>query len=200
MEKNGASLAIPGYDMNRGRFAHFFESACALVRGIWTALAAGAVLVALAGPGFAARTYPTPEIDAIERIDARGEVAYVMRGELGDSGSHVGLALVCEVPGPDRIEVTAFFGSFLADRRRVQLAVRGAQGAAERFGPMVSGGPESGFHSPRLTDREDVRRFVAIALRPGSLISNGYRSFWNRASEARNRTVREDFLACLARR
>ena len=39
MERNGGSLTIPVSGMNRGRFAHFFESACALVRGMeWLAV------------------------------------------------------------------------------------------------------------------------------------------------------------------
>ena len=38
MEKNGRVVARPGYGMNRSRLAHFFESACALVRGMeWLA-------------------------------------------------------------------------------------------------------------------------------------------------------------------
>ena len=38
MEKNGRVVTIPGYGMNRSRLAHFFESACALVRGMeWLA-------------------------------------------------------------------------------------------------------------------------------------------------------------------
>ena len=61
----------------------------------------------------------------------------------------------------------------------------------------MSGGPESGFHSPRVVDPGEAARFVDVALRAGALISNGYRSFWNRVGEIRNREVREAFIACL---
>ena len=78
----------------------------------------------------------------------------------------------------------------------LQFAVQDAGGQVERFGPVFRAGPESGFHSPRLVDWPEVERFVRIALRPGSLVSNGHRSFQNRASESDNRRVLDDFLAC----
>lgn len=62
---------------------------------------------------------------------------------------------------------------------------------------MIAAGPESEFHSPQLRDPHEAVRFVSVALQPGALISNGYRSFWNRASAARNRQVRGEFLACV---
>ena len=45
----------------------------------------------------------------------------------------------------------------------------------------------------------EAERFAGAALRPGALVSNGYRSFRNRTSETRNREVREAFIACLER-
>ena len=120
-----------------------------------------------------------------------------MRAELGDSGFFVGLALICRAEDPAHAEATAYFSGFPEDRRPVQLAVRGAEGTAERFGRAVSGGPESGFHSPQVTDLQDLARFVGAALRPDALVSNGYRSFWNRASAARNAEVRGEMLGCL---
>ena len=122
-----------------------------------------------------------------------------MRGELCGSGEHVGLGVICATRGPYGIEATAFFGAFPADRRPVQLAVLGADGTVARFGPVVTAGPESGFHSPRIVDPGEAERFADVALRLGALVSNGYRSFRNRASEARNREVREAFIACLKR-
>ena len=39
MEKDGGNVVIPGYGLNRSRLAHFFESACAVVRGMeWLAV------------------------------------------------------------------------------------------------------------------------------------------------------------------
>ena len=73
--------------------------------------------------------------------------------------------------------------------------MRTAEGTVERFGPVVSGGPESGFQSPRIVDTGEAERFADAAFRPGSLVSNGFRSFLNRAG-----AVREAFLACLKRR
>lgn len=139
-------------------------------------------------------TYSTPEITHVEALDVPGAVAWGMRGELGDSGHYVGLAIVCKTDGSGAAEVTAYFGSFPGERRPVQLVVRGADGAVERFGPVVAGGPQSGFHSPRITDADEAERFMRLALQPGSLISNGWRSFWNRASEAGNREVLAAFL------
>ena len=146
------------------------------------------------GRGDVGKAWPTPEITRIEAFDVSGTVTYAMRGELGDSGEYVGLAIVCRT---DALEVTGFFGSFPGVHHPVQFSVRGANGNVERFGPVVAAGPESGFHSPRLTAFDEVARFVRIALQPGSLVSNGYRSFWNRVSEARNGEVREAFIACV---
>ena len=138
---------------------------------------------------------PTPEIGRIEVREEGGQVGYMMRGEIGDTGYYVGLALVCRMDGTGKAEVTVFFGGFPETRQPVQLAVRDAGGRVERFGPVVRGGPESGFHSPKLT--AEVERFVSVALKPGSLVSNGYRSFWNRVGEAENRRVAESFLGCV---
>lgn len=159
-----------------------------------------AAALALAGAVQAGETYPTPEIVRIDRLDIPGAAAWAMKGRLGGGNITVGLAAVCAVEGPRRIEATAFFGAFPADRRPVQLAVRTAEGTVHRFGPVVYGGPEAGFHSPRIADPGEAARFAAAAFRPGSLISNSFRSFRNRAGEARNRAVREAFLACLKRR
>jgi len=150
----------------------------------------------LQAPVHADTTYPTPEITRIEAFDVPGSVVYGMRGELGDSGHYVGLGVVCKTDGSGATEVTAYFGSFPGKRYPVQLVVRSADGTVERFGPVVAGGPESGFHSPRITDPDKTERFVRLALQPGSLISNGWRSFRNRASEARNREVLTGFLGC----
>ena len=148
--------------------------------------------------GTGAQPWPTPGITQIDSLHAPHAVAYAMRGELGSSGEAVGLGVIYATRGPAAIEVIAFFGAYPADQP-VQFAGRGGDGTVERFGAVEVGGRASGFHSPRLTTPQDADRFVRIALRPGALISNGYRSFWNRASAARNRQVREEFLRCVRR-
>ena len=140
---------------------------------------------------------PTPAIGRIEVRQEGGQVGYMMRGEIGDTGFYVGLALVCRTDGARQAEATVFFAGFPESRQPVQLAVRDAGGRVERFGPVVRGGPESGFHSPRLTAAAELERFVTAALKTGSLVSNGYRSFWNRVGEAENRRVAESFLGCV---
>ena len=155
------------------------------------------LFLALLSVGYADTTYPTPEITRIEPLGAPGARAWVMRGELEGTGHYVGLGIVCREEAPGGVEVTAYFSSFPGKEHPVQLAVRSAGGRGESFGPVVAAGPESGFHSPRLTDPDEAERFLRLALEPGSLVSNGYRSFWNRVSEARNREVLTAFLACV---
>lgn len=162
-------------------------AAVVLIAGAW------------AGAGQAEELWPTPEIATILELGEGDELGYGMRGELGRTGQFVGMALICSIKGVYKVEAIASFLGFPEDRRPLQLAVRGEDGAIERFGPVVSAGPESGFHSPRMVEAGEVARFVNAALRPGALVSNGYRSFWNRVSERRNEAVREAFLACVRR-
>ena len=142
--------------------------------------------------------FHTPEISRFEVVEGAFQVGYVMRGQLGETGHYVGLALACRTDGSGQSEITVFFSGFPHNRQPVQLAVRDAEGRVERFGQPVQAGPESGFHSPKVTGREEVERFIRIALKPGSLVSNGYRSFWNRVSQAENKRVAESFLGCAA--
>lgn len=162
-------------------------------------IAAAASLGYWVSKGFAEDSWPTPEIASIVELGEGDELAYGMRGELGRTGQFVGLALICSMTGVYNVEAVASFLGFPEDRRPLQLVVRGEDGAIERFGPVVSAGPESGFHSPRMVEAGEVTRFVNAALRSGALVSNGYRSFWNRVSERRNEVVREEFLACARR-
>ena len=129
-----------------------------------------------------------------------GALAYAMRGRLGNTNTYLGLSLLCPRSTAKRVEITAYFGGFPADARPVQLAVRDAAGTVEHFGPAVRGSPASGFHSPRVTDPLQALEFVNAALQPGSLVSNGYRSFRNRASRADNERVRNAFIRCLRER
>ena len=164
------------------------------------AILAIALLFVTAPPRTAsAQTHPTPEIAEITEIPAPDTVAYVMRARLGHTNTYVGMSLVCAPGNSPPVEVTAYFGGFPADARPVQLAVGAPRGTVHRFGPVLRGTPRSGFHSPRITDPDDARKFADAALRPGALVSNGYRSFRNRIPEAANRRARAAFLRCLQR-
>lgn len=148
-------------------------------------------------PDPARAQHPTPEIEIIQQIPIPGSVAYGMRARLGATDTYLGLTFLCTLSPPVEIEITAHFGAFPADGRPVQLAIRRSDGQILRFGPVVHAGSRSGFHSPRVTDRRQAERFANAALQPDSLVSNGYRSFWNRGSTRDNRTARLRFLACL---
>lgn len=171
----------------------------ASVKTVAVAVAAAA-LAAGAGGARAEKTWPTPEIAEIVDFGVPGLVARGMRARLGDTDVVVGLGLLCATDGSGEASATAYFGGFPHDRRPVQLAVRAPDGVVHRFGPVARGGREHGFHSPRLVDRAEAERFARTVLRPGALVSNGYRSFWNRATSVANGEAREAFIACLRRR
>ena len=158
------------------------------------AVTAAAFFVLALGAAAAAQQWPTPEIRLIEEVEANGQRAYVMRGELGNTGEHLGLLTVCN---NGQLEVTVFFGSFPPRGTPVQLAVRTVGGNVQRFGPVVRGsGPRSGFHGPQITAPREIARFLDNALVTGALVSNGYRSFWNRLSPAQNRDALARIRSC----
>ena len=138
----------------------------------------------------AGETFPTHAIARIDDIEIPRAADGATKDKLGDTGFAMGLGAVCAAKGPRRMEATAFFGAFPRDRLPVQLAVSAGGGAAERSGTVVRGGPGSGFHRPRIVDPGEAQRLVEPALRPGSLVSNGFRSFRSRAGEGRNRATR----------
>ena len=133
-------------------------------------------------PAGAAAQLPTPEVRRIEAVDG----GYLMRAPFPGGAASDYLAAVFACAENGSLDVGAFFGGFPPDRRPVQLAVRTADGRVHRFGAVVSGGPESGFHSPLIEDRAEALRFASAALTPGALVSNGFRSFWNRAPRSDN--------------
>ena len=49
----------------------------------------------------------------------------------------------------------------------VQAAVRNAVGRIARFGPLVRGSRQSGFHDPEVHDREEVLRLTATVYALG---------------------------------
>lgn len=141
---------------------------------------------------------PTPEVHVIEDVSGENgtEVAFVLRAPLGDGSQMVGIALTC-TKDTGILHAAAHFGSFPADGRPVQLAVRTAAGRIERFGPVVRGGPASGFHSPTIDEPSEALRFANAALSEGALVSNGFQSAWNRASEQSNAAARRRLEECM---
>ena len=162
-------------------------------------LAVLACLASLVAAGAGEAQWPTPEVHEIVVLKEAGTQIYGMRAELGSPVVIVGLALVCDRRESGESLIDVYFGGFPRDRRPVQLAVRTEAGRVERFGGIVAGGRGAGFHSPRLVREDEMLRFMDVSLKAGSLISNGYRSFWNRVSTERNAEVREQFTACLRR-
>ena len=146
----------------------------------WGAIATVAASLAASVTGPLNAQIPTPEVSTWLAIEQTGVTGWALIGE--EIGGHwvPGLAIVCTES--NGAELTAFLGSFPTDRRPVQLAVRTPTGEVERYGPVVRAGPESGFHDPKVTGPTEVLRFARAALRAGSLISNGYNSFWNAAT------------------
>lgn len=156
-----------------------------------------AFLLALVSEGWGHAQWPTPEIYEIVALNEAETQIFAMRAELGSPVVIVGLALICDRRESGESLIDVYFGGFPRDRSPVQLAVRTEEGRVERFGGILRGGRNAGFHSPRLVREDEMLRFVEVSLKAGSLISNGYRSFWNRVSRERNVEVRGQFTACL---
>ncbi len=141
-------------------------------------------LVILAHPSGAAaqpEPAPTPTLGPVQTLDTPdGKVlAVAARTFLGEQV--LGLAIDCETPSRPRL--TVYLGGFPSPAQVLQLAVRRADGAIERFGPVFRAGSESGFHSPQLTG-PDLRRFLAAIRGNGALVSNGFNSYFVRSGAA----------------
>ena len=152
--------------------------------------------LAVAGSAQGAGPVPTPEASTIVKLDIPGTLAWTMKAPLADTGHYVGFSLICSMTVPGELKATAFFGPFPHDRRPLEVAIRTPAGTIERFGPVVTAGPESGFHSLQITNWVSILRFANASLVPSSLISNGYNSFWNRASTSDNLETWKAFRAC----
>lgn len=163
----------------------------------WLAGSLAAAALAWASAAGGERMQPNPEARRIFDFESGAGRAWGMSAEPGGGGVHVGLELVCRTEEPAYAEAKAYFGGWPEGPGRVQLRVRSVDGRTVRFGRAVSGSPEWEFHIARVTDLRDLERFVKAALRQGALVSNGYRAFWNRASEARNAEVRGAMLDCV---
>lgn len=164
----------------------------------WLAGGLAAAALVWAGAAGGERMDPTPGAWRIFEFETGVGRVWAMSAELGAGGFHVGLELVCRTEEPAYAEAIAYFGGWPEDRRPVRLEVQSPDGITTAwFGRAVLREPEWEFHIPRLTDLRDLERFVKAALRPGALVSNGYRAFRNRVSETRNAEVRRAMLDCV---
>ena len=169
----------------------------AIAEPVMVALACGVALAALTGCGQAlAQTVETPEARSFAiRVEDGTDLTIGVAEPLPGAGLRIGFAVSCE-RASGKLELLMSFGSVPLDRR-VQAAAGVPGGRVERFGPVVrGGGPAAGFHDPRVVDREDVLRFIDAAFAPGSLVSNGHNSIWNRVGARENREARAVLRRC----
>ena len=137
----------------------------------------------------------TPVLGAFEHIeDPSGSTLHILVEPDRGGGWRLGIAFQCR--GRGQTLAAAFLGPFPPDRRPVQLAVRTPDGTIERFGDVLSGGPESGFNDTYIEEAADQRRFARAALQQQALVSNGYNSFWNGAPAEANRQVLAELTRC----
>ena len=158
---------------------------------------AEAVVCGLAAAADDAAPVETPAARTINiAVDEGGIRARGFAVDIDGMPWRLGAVIVCDI-ATGRIEGHLSFGSF-PDNRPVQAAVAGPGGAVERFGPAVwtEHGALAGFHSPVVEGRDDVLRLLAAAFTEGALVSNGWRSVWNRIPAADNARARADILEC----
>ena len=154
------------------------------------------VLVSIVFPIAAAAQIPTPTLSSWERVELGRERGWVMVGDATspDAPWRPGAMVMCT--GGDTPRLGAYFGPFPSDGRPVQFAVRLPDQSVERAGPVVRGGPGTGFHEPLVEDPATALRIGRAVLTTGALVSNGYFSFWNAASMAANSQVLADLERC----
>lgn len=182
-------------------FRFLFSVACVAFSflGIYTFYETQPDAAGVADRGRIKALQDTPEITRLIAVPDYPAPAFAMRAKLPHGSDYIGMAFTCDADSPSGLTITAFFGGFPQNRKPLQFAIRTEDGKVLRLGPVFTAGPESGFHSPQFTEASDVEPLLLSALRPNTLISNGYRSFWNRISPAENQHVRDTMLACLRR-
>lgn len=164
-----------------------------------TLVAAAMLLAAWSGAGADADGIPTPVAEAF-MIDVTDEATvtrgYALDVESSEGVYRIGVVAKCE-RATQAVVVWLYFGPFPTSTP-VQAAVRTADGRIERFGGVVAmeHGPQSGFHSPYLTEAGDVRRFLEAAFTTGALVSNGHMSWWHQISSDANDEARRTLMAC----
>ena len=140
----------------------------------------------------------TPAASAFAiRVDDDSSVMFGVAEPLPGAGDslRIGLAVWCE-KASGKLGAVMSFGS-VPSGKPVQAAVRTLDGRVERFGTVVrGGGPAAGFFDPKVTERADVLRLIEAAFAPGSLVSNGHNSVWNRIGVRENRKARIALRGC----
>ena len=156
----------------------------------------GALMAVACSVAAPAQTVPTPEARAFNVVrDTEADLIYGFAEAFAGQDDHrLGVYVHCE-RASGRLRAGMFFGAFPAGKR-VQAAVRVADGTVERFGPVLAGSPASGFHDPLVEERSDVLRLLAAAFTEGALVSNGHNSVWNRIPLAETRRAREALERC----
>jgi len=170
-----------------------FDSLSCIGSPLFLLVVALALLAYPSGAAAQPRPAPTPTLGPVETFNTPdGQILAVgARVVLGEQV--LGLAIDCETPSRPRL--TVYLGGFPSPARRLQLAVRRADGRIERFGPVFSAGRMSGFHSPQL-DGADLGRFLAAIREDGALVSNGFNSYFVRWSDAEHASLRRFADAC----
>ena len=163
-----------------------------------TAALAAALTATATQPATAQGTVPTPEATEFTIAeDTADQVSFGFALKLGEDTSHlVGLVASC-AHAEGRLRVLMFFGAFPTGKP-VQIAARTADGDTRWFGrPLFAPatGKNYGFHDPILEDTE-ARDFVEMALKTGTLVSNGHNSWWNRIPGDANRQAIARLDAC----
>ena len=152
--------------------------------------------IAVSGPG-AAGQVPTPEaLEFNVSVDEADEFGRGIVLALPGTTQRVGMVVICTRES-GALTAYLFFGPF-PTAKPVQAAVRTAAGDVERFGAVLETerGSASGLHSPTLTARDDVLRFIDAAFTKGTLVSNGHNSFWNLIGVDENAAARRELLEC----
>ena len=130
-----------------------------------------AVVAAIAMACAPAAEAPTPTVGSLEAV--RDSETEVLLARVTVGGAVVGFALSCDDARP---LMAVYLGPFPSRLQALQLATRTAGGAVTRFGGAFRADAASGLHSPQLAG-DDLDGFLQAVLEPGTLVSNGYRSY-----------------------
>ncbi len=142
-----------------------------------------------------AKSEPTPIATTFNiTTNDKSVVARGFVQSLAKTNTRIGLYIHCNRDS-GTFEAILAFGPF-PHAKTVQAAVRRANGAVERFGPVITATPAHGFHSPKLTDKTEVLRLIDAALEHGALLSNGHNSIWNRIPASANRKAAAALKQC----